>query len=239
MGTYEDDVTREVKDWAFRMRKKSRLWKRTSKQAQDKLNGFIPEKAHHIITDAIKQMVKATLLGSEYTTKRPSQAPITLQEQDDKLTETLTNYRNTASIEGAGTGAFGFIGGLADFPLLLSIKMKFLFEAATIYGYDTAEYEERLFLLHVFQLAYSSEEKRRETMDIIEDWENRKAELLDMDWHVFQQEYRDHIDLIKMLQMVPGIGAVVGAFANFYLLEQLGAVAKNAYRLRILQQNES
>lgn len=237
MGSYEEAVSREVKDWLYQMRKKSRLWKRTSKQAQDKFNGLIPEKAHYLITDAIKHMVKATLWGSEYTTKRPSQIVVTLQEQDEKLTETLIKYRNTASVEGAGTGAVGFIGGLADFPLLLSIKMKFLFEAAMIYGFDTSEYEERLFLLHIFQLAFSSDDKRRETMDIIEDWENRKAELVDMDWQVFQQEYRDHIDLIKMLQMIPGIGAVVGAYANFHLLEQLGAVAKNAYRLRRIQQN--
>src|SRR5690606_34483057 len=132
-----------------------------------------------------------------------------------------STYRKTAVIEGAGTGAGGILLGIADFPLLLSIKMKFLFEAAAVYGFDTSEYEERLFILHVFQLAFSSDEKRKETFYIIEDWEEQKKSLVDMDWRVFQQEYRDYIDLVKMFQLIPGIGAVVGAYANYNLLDQL------------------
>jgi hypothetical protein len=56
----------------------------------------------------------------------------------------------------------------------------------------------------------------------------------ELDWRTFQQEYRDYIDLIKLLQMVPGLGAIVGAFANYRLTEHLGETAMNAYRLRIL-----
>lgn len=124
--------------------------------------------------------------------------------------------------------------GLADFPALLSIKMKFLFDAANIYGFDTKRVEERIFILQVFQVAFSSTEKRKEILEIIEDWEERKTSLLDLDWKEFQQEYRDHIDFVKMLQLMPGIGAVVGAFANYNLLDQLGETAKNCYRIRHL-----
>ena len=113
--------------------------------------------------------------------------------------------------------------------------MKFLFEAAAIYGFDTDEYEERLFLLHIFLLAFSSEEKRKDALFIIENWEQQKYEIADMDWREFQQEYRDHIDLVKMFQLLPGIGAVVGAFANYKLLDQLGETAMNSYRLRLLR----
>ena len=31
-----------------------------------------------------------------------------------------------------------------------------------------------------------------------------------VDWQQLQQEYRDTIDFRKMLQLVPGIGAIVG-----------------------------
>jgi hypothetical protein len=58
---------------------------------------------------------------------------------------------------------------------------------------------------------------------------------VEMDWRKFQQEYRDYIDLVKMFQLVPGIGAFVGAYANNNLLKQLGETAMNAYRLRILE----
>ncbi|GAE46085.1 EcsC protein [Mesobacillus boroniphilus JCM 21738] len=124
---------------------------------------------------------------------------------------------------------------MADFPLLLTIKMKFLFEAASVYGFDPSKYQERLFILYVFQLAFSSDDHRKQTLELIENWEARKAELSELDWQQFQQEYRDYIDFAKMLQLMPGIGAVVGAYANYHLLDQLGETAMHAYRIRILK----
>lgn len=199
------------------------------------MNEMIPEKAHTVITESIKKMVQATLVGSEYTTKGNYPDEMTLQVKEKLIEEKLTVYRRTAAAEGAGTGAGGFFLALADFPLLLSIKMKFLFEVAAIHGFDTKKYEERLFLLYVFQLAFSSDEHKKKTFHIIENWELEKESLVEMDWRVFQQEYRDYIDFVKMLQLLPGVGAVVGAYANYNLLDHLGEVAKNCYRIRILQ----
>jgi hypothetical protein len=169
------------------------------------------------------------------TTNRDQALGLTLAERDELARKKIAAYQKTAVVEGAGTGAGGILLGLADFPLLLTIKMKFLFEAASIYGFDTRKYDERLFLLHVFQLAFSSEEIRLGTLSEIENWESRKQDLVEMDWRKFQQEYRDYIDLAKLFQLVPGIGAFVGAYANNNLLKQLGETAMNAYRIRLLQ----
>lgn len=234
MRTYEEEVREQLILWERKILKKSSLMSRMSKAAQTKVNRFIPEKVHNLITESIKKMVQATLSGSHITTKKSLFNEVNLSEQDKRVTQKLASYRKTAVVEGAGTGAGGIFLGMADFPLLLSIKMKFLFETANIYGYDTERYEERLFLLHVFQLAFSSDEKRQETLDIIKNWDSKKRELLDMDWRVFQQEYRDHIDLAKLFQLLPGVGAVVGAYANYNLLDQLGETAMNAYRMRLL-----
>ena len=234
MGEYEVRAYEEVLEWKRKMLKRPKMVQRMSKQLQLKINEKIPDKAHQIITDAIKNFVKVTLAGSQLTMKKSQVENGTLEQRDKQLGEKLSIYRKTAVVEGAGTGAGGFLLGLADFPALLSIKMKFLFDAATIYGFDTKEMEERIFILQVFQLAFSSTEKRKETLEIIEGWEERKTTLLDLDWKEFQQEYRDHIDFVKMLQMMPGIGAVVGAFANYNLLDQLGETAKNCYRIRYL-----
>ncbi|CAM4106435.1 EcsC family protein [Lederbergia lenta] len=233
MTDYSQIVESELEAWKRKMIKRSSLLNRMSKTAQTKVNELIPEKVHTIMTESIKNMVKATLVGSNMTTNKQQAVGISLYERDELLKQKLSTYRKTAVIEGAGTGAGGILLGIADFPLLLSIKMKFLFEAAAVYGFDTSEYEERLFILHVFQLAFSSDEKRKETFYIIEDWEEQKKSLVDMDWRVFQQEYRDYIDLVKMFQLIPGIGAVVGAYANYNLLDQLGETAMNAYRLRM------
>ncbi|MCM3708348.1 MULTISPECIES: EcsC family protein [Cytobacillus] len=235
MKEYELKAYKEIDEWKRRINKRSSMLNRLSKKAQTKVNSIIPEKAHQIITESIKNMVKATLIGSNAFTRKKQSAGRSLEMMDNMLEEKLSAYRKTAAVEGAGTGAGGILLGIADFPLLLSIKMKFLFESASIYGFNTNEYGERLFLLHVFQLAFSSDDKRKETLKLIEEWDDRKKTLSDMDWKIFQQEYRDYIDFIKMLQLVPGIGAAVGAYANYNLLDHLGETAKNAYRLRILK----
>ena len=229
-------VQHEIATWQRKMTRRSGMINRFSKATQTKVNGLIPQKVHHVITESIKNMVKATLAGSNFTTKKRQATGLNLYERDELFKEKLSAFRKTAVVEGAGTGAGGIMLGLADFPLLLSIKMKFLFEAAAVYGFDTNEYEERLFILHIFQLAFSSEEIRKETLATIENWEQQKHFIADMDWRDFQQEYRDHIDLVKMFQLIPGFGAIVGAFANYNLLDQLGETAKNAYRLRYLQE---
>ena len=141
-------------------------------------------------------------------------------------------------IEGAGTGAGGFLLGLADFPLLLSIKMKFLYDIARVHGYNLRKKRSGFFLLLVFQLAFSSNEKKVETLRMIERWSQVKHELQDFDWRTFQQEYRDTIDLRKCWNLMPGFGAVVGAYANYQLLDQLGETALHAYRIRYFAEKE-
>lgn len=237
MNEYELKIYKDLEEWKRKITKRSGIVARISKKAQVKVNTIIPEKVHQVLTESIKGMAKATLVGSQYTTKKDQGSGLTLAQRDELANSKLSTYQKTAMLEGAGTGAAGFFLGLADFPLLLSIKMKFLFEIAAVYGFDTSKYEERLFILHVFQLAFSSDETRIETFQTIENWEEKKSILVDMDWREFQQEYRDYIDLVKMMQMVPGIGAIVGAYANHNLLKHLGETAMNVYRLRILMMN--
>jgi hypothetical protein len=235
MNEYELMVCDELEEWKRKLTRRSGMINRLSKKAQGKINDLIPEKVHEVMTESIKAMVKTTLFGSYVTTIKNQPLGLTLAQTDELARKKIATYQKAAMIEGAGTGAGGILLSLADFPLLLSIKIKFLFDAAAIYGFNTSDYSERLFILHVFQLAFSSEEIRKDTLSEIENWENRKKVLVEMDWRQFQQEYRDYIDLAKMLQLVPGIGAFVGAYANNNLLKHLGETAMNAYRLRILQ----
>ncbi|CAN7473433.1 EcsC family protein [Rossellomorea sp. LjRoot5] len=222
----------ELEQWKRRYTRKSSIFQRVSKQAQTKVNEWIPEKAHKVVTESIKKMVEVTLKGSEWVSLQKIPRSSALQEREVVMKERMEFYRKAATIEGAGTGAGGVFLGLADFPLLLSIKMKFLSECSLIHGYDPKQYEERLFLLYVFQLAFSSDTHKKKVLHIIENWEDEKEKLKELDWKTFQQEYRDYIDLVKMLQLIPGVGAVVGAYANYQLLDQLGEVAKFAYRIR-------
>lgn len=228
---YEQQIHHELKHWQKQVQKKPSLINKAAKRMQTKLNSFIPEKAHQAITAVIKKMVQAVLFGARHTTARAVDN-ITLEVRETLIQEKIEQYRKTAAIEGGITGAGGFLMGLADFPLLLAIKIKLLFDIAHLYGYSTDEYKERIFLLHIFQLAFSSQQHRREVYGKMENWNQQYADVESFDWRGFQQEYRDYIDLAKMAQLIPIIGAPVGIVVNYRLVKKLGQTAMNAYRMR-------
>lgn len=234
MTDYEEKVIKELQQWKHTIIKNSSMMNRFSKKVQTKVQQLIPEKVQNVLTETIKKMVQGISAGSNFIKPKLKETDWSLQRRDEEVRKKMDEYKKIAAAEGAGTGAGGILLGLADFPLLLSIKIKFLFDAATLYGFDTSKEEERLFILHVFQLAFSSDDHRKEIWKAIETWDTEKEN--HMDWEKFQQEYRDYIDLAKMLQLVPIIGAPVGAYANYQLLQRLGEVTMNCYRLRLLQE---
>ncbi|MBB6454680.1 cation transport regulator ChaB [Salirhabdus euzebyi] len=234
MQTYEQQVLYEALKWERKQLKKASMFKVASKSVQTKINNKIPDKVHAVITDSIKKMIEAALTSSSYIYKMDIDSNWNFQQREEAVKTRLETYRKTAMIEGAGTGAGGLWLGLADFPMLLSIKMKFLFDAGQLYGKDVTSYEEKMFLLHLFMLAYSSDKKKKEVLERVVHWEQVKGYWKEVDWKDLQQEYRDTIDLVKMLQLVPGFGAFIGAWANSKLLTQLGETAINGFRLRLL-----
>jgi len=238
MDNYQQIVNAELLVWLLKLKKPPGIFGRMTHGVQGKINSIIPEKVHKAITVAIENMVKAVLTGSGWIVPKV-QEPITLKDREDKVRKRIKWYRNTASAEGAVTGAGGILLGLADFPAFLTIKMKMLFDIAALYGVDTKDYQERLFLVYVFQLSFSSQTRRNDLVGLIENWDSFKNDLPkdfdQFDWKTFQLDYRDYIDLAKLLQLVPIIGAPVGAVANYKLTEHLGEFAMNSYRLRLMK----
>lgn len=241
MDSYESFVNIELNVWQNKMLSNPSLFNHLSKKVQTKINSWIPEKVHNAITMAIKQMIRAVLFGSTYTTTKALKEA-SLQQREIAVQQKIDFYRNTATVEGGVTGAGGILLGLADFPLLLGIKIKLLFEIAALYGFDVKEYKERVYLLHIFELAFSSDAHRKNIFIKMTDWEEKSkslpADINDFDWRSFQQEYRDYIDLAKMAQLIPVIGAPVGAYANYHLIKKLGVTAMNAYRMRLLNSQD-
>jgi hypothetical protein len=237
MPLYEQTVYKELTAWQKKMLGSPSLFSNLSKKIQTKINNWIPEKVHHAITVAIKQMIKLVLFGAEHTTA-PAHTIITLQQTEEAVLKKIDTYRKTAAVEGGITGAGGILLGLADFPILVGIKIKLLFEIAALYGFDTDNYKERVYLLHIFELSFSSDAHRKNIYLKMTGWEEKSKSLPEdinqFDWRNFQQEYRDYIDLAKMAQLVPVIGAPVGAIVNYRLIKKLGSTAMNAYRMRIL-----
>ena len=129
---YQKQIIREVEEWKKKMRRHPSIVDNMSKSVQNRLNRIIPEKVHGVITATIKQMVRAVLFGSEYAAIK-AQTYQSLQETEFAILERIKNYKQTAAIEGGVTGAGGFLMAMVDFPVLLGIKIKLLFDIAVMY----------------------------------------------------------------------------------------------------------
>jgi len=234
---YEKRMIAELNVWKRRMRREPSFSGVLAQRLQDRINRVIPERVHQGFTMAVKQMTRAVLFGAGFTTRATINHE-SMEACEAAVRERVVFYRNTAAAEGAVTGAGGILLGLADFPLWLTLKMKMLFEIASHYGHDTSQLHERIYILHIFELCFSSARHRHKVFEILANWEEYRKTLPEeihaFDWRTFQREYRDYLDVAKLLQLVPGIGAAVGLVVNHRLTTRLGHTAMNAYRLRWL-----
>ena len=235
---YQALVQQELDIWGLEMRKKPSLFDRASKNLQERINRKIPEKVHRGISLAFRELISAVLSGSAFVGDAPRVEKESLQTKDLLARDKINFYKRTAAAEGTVTGAGGILLGLADLPLWLGIKMKMLSSIAAVYGFDLKDYKERIFLLQVFQLTFSGRKHRKMIYDTVANWEAYSKTLPEdikkFDWQAFQQEYRDFLDIAKLLQLIPGVGAFVGAYVNHRYTERLGRDAINAYRLRLI-----
>lgn len=237
MTDYEILAKKELQKWQKKMLRKPGFINNLSKKIQVKINSYIPEKVHQAITATIKQMIRGVLFGAKMISSKP-RFETDLETKEIAVRKKINLYRKTAAVEGGITGAGGILLGLVDFPVLIGIKIKLLFEIAAIYGFDLKDYKERVYLLHIFELAFSSDIHRKSVYLKMTDWEEKQEHLPEdinqFDWRNFQQEYRDYLDLAKLAQLIPIIGAPIGVVVNNRLIKKLGKTAVNAYRMRVL-----
>ena len=130
-----------------------------ARATQQRINKLIPEKVHAAITAAIEGMTRAMLVGSDFTTGSPL-IGLTLDERRARAAKAIDGWKKAAAAEGGITGFGGFLAAAADFPLLMSFKIKLLFEIAAVFGHDGTALPERLFILHIFELAFSDGQHR-------------------------------------------------------------------------------
>jgi hypothetical protein len=122
MNAYDESVGVELRAWQKKMLKRPSLLNGLSKRIQTKINSWIPEKVHKAITATLKQMIRGVLFGARHTTA-DSLRNAPLQTREELVLRKIDAYRKTAAIEGGITGAGGILMGLADFPILLPIRI--------------------------------------------------------------------------------------------------------------------
>ncbi len=242
MDKYQEQVAIALQFWKMEVMKKPSFTDNITYKIQGKINGYIPQKVHDAITLAIRQMVKAVLFGSEVTSSNVAPNEMSFIHREALVKSKIESYCKTGAAEGGITGAGGFLMSLADFPLLIAIKIKLLYEIAALYGFNTSDFRERLYILYIFQLAFSSKKGSQEVLKQLENWDEKLFLLPEngdgFDWQTFQQQYRDYIDLAKLAQLLPVVGAAVGAIANYQLIKKLGKTAMMCYRMRLLTQSD-
>ncbi|WP_443092794.1 EcsC family protein [Chryseolinea sp. T2] len=204
---YKDHVVRAVDSWSAAIRKEPYYSTQLARRFQKKINSIIPEKVHAAITSAVKHMTEAVCFGIGYTSMDPL-ANIPFQEAESKADGRIAFYAKTAAAEGALTGAGGILLGLADFPLWLTLKMKMLFEIASIYGYDATDYKERVFLLRIFELTFSGYDRKRELLDVVNNWEEQRRKMPDTLRHLTGERFNRNIATTLICQ----------SFYNWYLV---------------------
>jgi hypothetical protein len=232
----ETTVRAEVAAWRAGVLKPPGLWDRATRGTQERINKVIPERVHAVITAGVEAMTKGILFGSDLLKARPRPED-SLAARERRARAAIKVYRNTAGVEGGVAGAGGFVLAAADFPALMAIKVRMLGDIVAAYGWGGGSVRERLFVLHIFHLAFASAKRRPEALTELERWIagiDQPEGIADYDWRKFQIEYRDYIDLAKMAQLIPVVGAPIGAVVNWRLVDRLGETAIMACRMRWL-----
>jgi hypothetical protein len=232
----ETTVRAEVAAWRAKLLRPPGLWDKATRGTQDRINRIIPERVHAIVTAGVEAMTRGILFGSDLIQTRPT-ADGSLAARELRARARIKGYRTSAGVEGGIAGAGGFVLAAADFPALMAIKVRMMGEVVGAYGWGGDTVRERLFLLHIFHLAFASARRRPEALAELERWiagVDQPQVITDYDWRRFQIEYRDYIDLAKLAQMIPVVGAPIGAVVNWRLVDRLGETVMMACRMRWL-----
>jgi len=175
-STYYFNARKEYLSWCSEMTAAPSAITSLTRSVQKRINKAIPEGIHRAITRAVKETTQAVITGSAtFTTSNTEEQE--LRAVEEKVHKRIEFYANSSATEGAITGFGGFVSGLADFPLWLSLKMKMLFELASLYGFNIDDYRERLYILHIFQLTFCAPDTKKKIFSVMENWENQKVTL--------------------------------------------------------------
>ena len=179
-------------------------------------------------------------------------------EAADKAAQHYWNWNlSYAAAEGGATGALGIFGLAADVPALFTIVIRLIQQISVCYGYDPTKPEERDYILHILRTASAGDVKGKiEALILLKEleqilikvaWKKMSTELaakqisklsLLAAVRQFAQSLGINLTKRKALQMVPLIGAIVGASFNGTYANDIGRTAFMSYRRRWLAEHE-
>lgn len=176
----------------------------------------------------------------------------------DQEAESCWNWNlGFAATEGGAAGAAGLFGLAADIPALFTIVIRLIQQTAICYGYDPTKPEEQDYVIHILRTGSADDIKTKlealmllkqlEVILIKVTWKKMTAEFAAKQFsklsllaatRQFAKSLGINLTKRKALQMIPIIGAIVGASFNANFANDVGRTAFMSYRRRWIAERE-
>jgi len=265
---YVDDAKQEISQWesakpGFLANVGDvMLW-----PAQKAAEMLIPDVLHEQVANAIEIFFSGAdwtarkSFDPSEVRERVGKRPKNWEDELKKADEAAAHYWNWnvgyGVAEGGTTGALGLPGLVADIPALFTIALRLIQQIGTCYGYDVDDEKEREYILHILRTGSTGDIKSK--MGFVIGLKQLEQILLKVAWkemsaalaskqiskqaalaavRQFAKSLGIQITKRKALQMVPVVGALVGASFNGTFINDVGRAAYMNYRRRWIAEQE-
>lgn len=167
-----------------------------------------------------------------------------MEDLDKISASSMAGGKVLAGLEGAGTGAGGFMTIAADIPALLAIIFRYIQQIAHTYGFDTKAPEEQLFVLNILGLGSADQGAKSAFLRNLNQiavgvaknagWKDLEKSALVLLIKKIAQAIGYKLTKRKLAQLIPIIGAAVGGGANYAYADDVLQAARQMYRKRWL-----
>jgi len=177
-------------------------------------------------------------------------------ETSDRLANEVHNWAiGMATAEGGAAGVTGVAGIAVDVPAILTLALRTIHKIGLCYGYRADTKEEQDFVLSILSAAGSNSQKEKtqallalKTIEVVvqkQTWkeiERRAGQQAGKELGIIAiknlcKQLGINLTKRKALQVIPGVGAAVGAAVNADFLRDVGYAARRVYQKRWLEEN--
>ena len=177
-------------------------------------------------------------------------------EKSDQLANEVHNWAiGLATAEGGAAGVTGVAGIAVDIPTVLTLALRTIHKIGLCYGYRADTKEEQDFVLSILSAAGSNSQKEKteallalKTIEVVvqkQTWkeiERRAGQQAGKELGIIAiknlcKQLGINLTKRKALQVIPGVGAAVGAAVNADFLRDVGYAARRIYQKRWLEEN--